>query len=312
MIKRGIFICFVATLGMGMPAMAVIVAGANGGGNTSNNTNAAQFLSDYGIAVDVYDNVIQVGSGSGTYLGYDPATKDVWVLTAKHINLSIGSTVTIQGSTYTLDGFTDVGGDVRVARYSHVSNQTPTLPTIGLASTIPIVDTPLLIVGYGRNRLENATIDANVGDSTVTSGGTGYHSGPSRIKRWGVNTIEDLGGGATIGNLNMGAYMSVVFATDFDSPIAGEWLISNEAQGSTGDSGGPALAYDGANWVIRGIMSAVTTTADYSFGDFTYTTDVGFYKSAIDAAIGTTLIPESSTAAILLSAGLLCLRHRRQ
>lgn len=81
--------------------------------------------------------------------------------------------------------------------------------------------------------------------------------------------------------------------------------------------GGGIFIYNGSQWILSGLMSAV---AGYSgqdantsaFGNLTMITDISTYRSAIDAAIGGTLIPEPSLATLLASIGTLAMLRRRR
>lgn len=312
--------------GLNLPASAVIVAGAGGGGNTTNNTTAAQFYAETGIPLPALSNVIQYGNnGSGVYLGYDPNTREVWVLTARHIytDITTGSSVTIDGLSYNRVSsgaqYAElVVGDLRLVKYKRADNQVPSLTSLSVSTTVPAASTSLVMAGYGRNRVEAAAITSGSNDSVSTSVGTGYHWAGTRIMRWGTNVVENLGGGDTLTDVNLGlGYLTTTFITDFDTPGGGQWLSSNEAQGSSGDSGGAAFINDNGEWVLAGIMSTVAgfsgqDTNSAAFGNLTYITDVNTYSSDIQNAIGVTLIPEPSVTALLTTIGSLALLRRKR
>lgn len=317
-----------------LPASAVIVAGASGGGNTANNTTAAQFQSEYGLALPIYENVVRYSDASGIYLGYNAATKDVWVLTARHISSSAsqGNTISIDGLTYNRqpeggDGFGQLpGGDLRLVRYNRPDLAVPTLPAINISTTVPTAATELLMVGYGQNRTQNATTNAFISDAVSVTVGTGYDWSGTTMKRWGTNQIEGefldaletVPVAGTTGTFSLGPYSTTGYMTDFDQPGIGQWLNSNEAQGSLGDSGGSAFYYSGGQWFLSGIFTAVVgfdgqkgNTA--AFGNLSLLTDVATYSSAIDTALGgVTLVPEPKSAALACVAGLLIVSQRRR
>lgn len=331
---KTLFRIFLIGAGLLSPhASAVIVAGASGGGNTTNNTTQAQFESEYGISFPIYDNVIQYSDASGIYLGHNASTKDVWVLTARHIttNGSAGSTVVIDGLTYNrqaegVDGYgIQVGGDLRLVRYKRVDLAVPGLQAVAVSTTVPVAGTALMMVGYGQNRTESATLDASTSDATSTTVGTGYHWSGTNIKRWGVNQIEaefldilevPTAVTGTTGTFSLG-YNTIGYMTDFDEPLNGQWLSSNEAQGSVGDSGGSAFYYSGGQWYLSGIFSSVAGFGGQAgntsaFGNLSLLTDVASYSSAIDAALsGVTLVPEPGTALLIAIGGLALLRRKR-
>ncbi len=321
-----------------LPASAVIVAGASGGGNTANNTTAAQFQSEYGISFPAYDNVIRYSDASGIYLGYNAATKDVWVLTARHVSSSNslivdqGRTVTIDGLVYNRqpeggDGFGLLpGGDLRLVRYKREDLAVPTLPAVNISTSIPTADTGLFMVGYGQNRTQNATLDGSTSDAVSVTVGTGYNWSGTTLKRWGVNQIEGeflnaletVPATGTTGTFSLGPYSTIGYMTDFDQPGTGQWLNSNEAQGSLGDSGGSAFYYSGGQWYLSGIVTAVVGFSGQAgntaaFGNLSLLTDVASYSGAINTALaGVTLIPEPDSCglSILVIAAVFTRRSR--
>lgn len=332
--KKSILLPLILGAAVTIPAQAVIVAGANGGGNTANNTTQGQLEAAAGVPFSMYDNVIEYAGSTGLYIGFNAATSDVWVLTARHIvsDAMQGSTVTIQGQTYNRQpegpgGFGLLpGGDLRLVRYSRMDLAVPTLPAIQISSSAPVANTVLVMIGRGQNRTENASLSATSSDATSTTVGTGYHWTGPNVKRWGANLLEGeflnaIEVGPTVsgptGTVSIGGVNSVSYMTDFDMPGASGWLTSYEGQGSVGDSGGSAFYYDGSNWVLSGIFSAVLPfvgqqTSTSAFGNLSIFADVSSYKSAIDSALTVTLVPEPGVAAIFALTGLAILRRQRR
>lgn len=311
-------------------AQCVIVAGGSGGGDNTNNTTRAQLESELSTFFPAYENVISYSDASGVYLGYDPITKDVWVLTARHVTPG-GSTIVIDGLTYDRqpdgDGFGYlVGGDLRLVRYTRPDQAVPSLPAVKINATIPTGGTSLVMIGSGQNRVENGAANAGTSDAVSLTIGTGYHWSGTNIERWGTNNIDfefpdslEATGpiGGPLGTFNMGSYSTVAFHTDFDQPGGGQWLSSNEAQGSLGDSGGGAFYFDGTQWVLAGIFSAVTSfsgqdPSSSAFGAGTLITDVATYSSAIQGVLGGTLVPEPTSAALTGLAFLAFAARRRR
>ena len=322
-----------------LPAAATIVAGANGGGNTTNNTTAAQYESKYGISVPIYENVIRYSDASGIYLGYNAATKDVWVLTARHITTSSslienqGRTVTIDGLVYNrqptgLDGLGELpGGDLRLVRYNRADLAVPTLPAINISTSIPLAGTTLFTVGYGQNRTQDAALTAVTPDSVPVTVGQGYNWSGTNIKRWGINQIEAefLDGLETMptvtgptGTFSINSYETKGYMTDFDQPGVAQWQSSDESQGSLGDSGGSALYYSGGKWYLSGIYTAVAgftgqAGSTSAFGNLSLLTDVATYSGAINTALGgVVLIPEPTSPVLVLIASFLAFMRRNR
>ena len=333
--KNVLSIISLISVAISLPASAVIVAGASGGGNTTNNTTRSQLESEKGIAFPAYGNVIRYSDASGIYLGFNAATNDVWVLTARHIttNATAGASVIIDGLTYNrqangTDGFGLLpGGDLRLVRYRRADLGVPSLPAVALSSTVPTAGTELVMIGFGQNRTQNATTNSFASDAVSVAAGNGYNWSGTSVERWGTNNIEaeflnalEATGpvSGTTGTFSMGGYNSIGYMTDFDTPGNGQWLSSNEAQASLGDSGGSALYYSGGQWILSGIFSSVAgftgqTANTSAFGNLTLVTDVASYRGAIGSSLGgAILIPESASSALLmLSAVALLVRRRR-
>lgn len=301
------------------PASAVIVAGASGGGNTTNNTTRAQLESETGLAFPVYSNVIPYSDSTGIYLGYNPSTSDVWVMSARHVSDN-NSPLTIDSLSYDHQQRITLTGDIELNRYSRLDNQVPSLPTINLAQSAPGAGEALVMIGIGQNRTEAAATSPLFSDATSTGVGTGYHWATPRIERWGTNNVEAEfpdnfeGGSPTVGVL--GNYDGgQAFYADFDEPLPGQWTNSNEAIGTLGDSGGGAFTYNGSEYELSGIFSARTTftgqQADTSaFGNGTIFTDISSSRAEILSFTGT-LVPEPSALGLGLGGLLLTLRRRR-
>jgi hypothetical protein len=219
------------------------------------------------------------------------------------------------------------GGDLRLVRYRRDDLAVPSLLAVEIATTVPIANAGLLMAGFGQNRTQNATTNAFTSDASTFTVGTGYNWSGTRMLRWGTNAVESefldaLESGTavsgTLGTFSMGAFTTSAFMTDFDQPGIGQWLSTNESQGSLGDSGGGAFTYDGSQWYLAGIFSAVAGLQNQpsntsAFGNLSLLTDVASYSSAIDSALGgVTLIPEPSSLMMAAAAGGACLLSRRR
>lgn len=323
-----------ATL-LASPAFAVIVAGANGGSDNSNNTTAGQldsYLASgsnvFGESLagfDIYDNVIPYSDSSGIYLGFNATTHDVWVLSAKHVNDS-NSALTIDGLSYTFQQRINLSGDLELNRYLRIDLAVPSLPSVTLASSSPTANAPMILVGLGRNRNEAAATNPNDNDSVSlgSSGLTGYTWSGTKKKRWGTNHVDSLYTG-TGPNLLGSFGGSTAFTSDFDRPSPGGWLSSTESIAALNDSGGSAFLWTGSDWVLGGIFSGATVIdidgngADPGDGSpfrtvSTWTgsimTDIATYSPEITGAIGSTLIPEPGLGALLVIGSLVFLFRR--
>lgn len=310
---------------------AVIVAGAKGGGNTSNNTTASSlnaWLASEGMsAFPYFDNVINYSDATGIYLGAT-ASGDIWVMSARHVTDSNAS-ITIQLKTYDFQSRTILAdSDIELIRYRHSLGETPNLPVVSLATGIPSTSDPIVMIGIGKNRVQDATTDDRTSDAVIiASGQAGYNWDTAKVKRWGTNNKDDkfIGNPANddVETYSLGGYNTTGYSMLFDEPQnppnpleEGPWLTTNEAMGSLGDSGGGAFYYNGSEWVLSGIYTAITTFpgqtgSTSAFGNRTLTTEISTYKSQIDGATGA-LVPEPSTGILLLGTWALFALMRRR
>ncbi len=300
-------------------AHAVVVAGANGGGNTSNNTTAVQMASQLGLTdTSFYDNVLPYSNAGSVYLGWADTVdgRRAYLLSAVHIDLS--STMLINAVSYSVTRQSISGSDIALLTLSNVDGTMPPLPVVNLAATTPSIGTEVIMAGFGRNRVQDAATNASISDAVTVPDGTGYTTTTPRILRWGTNQTvranDPPGAPLALATLNLEGLPTVSFATDFDQPVSGEWLTSNEAQAVVGDSGGGVFETNGT---LLGIIVAVSGNDknDAAFGETTWFADIATYKTAIDTAIGYTLVPEPSTTALLFfgagTAAFFALRRRR-
>jgi hypothetical protein len=287
-----------------LPARAVIVAGANGGANNTNNTTEAQLESLPSVSDGHFlNNVFSMGGGNGVYIGFHdaPGGPIGYALSGMHLNYT--SNLTIQGTTYTFESREQIdGSDLALYSFSHPTDMMPDLRALNLATSTPTGSTPVVMIGYGRGRDQNATTDAFTTDAITPlpdGGGTGYTSG-TRELRWGTNETELFGGTFQLANLNLvdvpgGTPDTLVNQTIFDEPADGDWLTTTEAQAVVNDSGGGLFAVDGT---LLGIMVAVGAPDRFeaAFGNATYSADIASYRPIIEQEIGlgVVLIPEVS------------------
>ena len=318
LMKPARFHLVVLMLLLGPQAHAVVVAGANGGSDTSNNTTAAQMAQQLDLTnTAFYSNILPYSDAGSVYLGWANTIDGPrgYLLSAMHINLS--SIMLINAVSYSVTRQSIAGSDLALLTLSNVNGIMPALPVVNLASTAPSIGTGVIMAGFGRNRVQTATTNANTSDAVAVTDGTGYSTTTPHIQRWGTNTtvkFNSLGQPLPTGTVDIGGRLTTAFVTGFDQPASGEWLTSNEAQAVLGDSGGGVFGFDG---VLRGIIVAVSGSdaTDAAFAEKTYLADIATYKTAVDTAIGYALVPEPSTTSLLFlgagAAALLASRRRR-
>jgi hypothetical protein len=298
----------------GPHAQAVVVAGANGGGNTSNNTTAAQMASQLGLTnASFYDNVLAYSDAGSVYLGWANTLDGprAYLLSAMHISLS--NSMLINAVSYSVTRQSISGSDLALLTLTNVNGIMPSLPVVNLATTTPSIGAGVIMAGFGRNRVQDAATNANTSDAVTVTDGTGYSTTSPQLKRWGTNETVQVNL-LPVATLDLNGLPTVSFPSVFDQPASGEWLTNNEAQAVLGDSGGGVFDTNGT---LLGIIVAVSGSdkTDAAFGETTWFADVATYKTAIDSAIGYTLVPEPSTTALLLfglgGAVFFALRRRR-
>jgi len=301
--KKFLFIGFV--LLPLFPLKAVVVAGANGGSDNTNNTTSAQIQASLGINGSFYDNVLQYSDAGAVYLGWRDTGSGNVAYALSEMHITFANTMIISGVTYSVSRQSISNSDLAVLTLTQTSGIMPPLPVVELASSsaTPDVGTAIIMAGFGRARAQAATTDANVSDAVSVSGGTGYTTTATNQKRWGTNNTIGFGAG----NLSPTFYASVngritnLTGSAFSMPSTGQWLASNEAQAVVGDSGGGMFDFNGH---LLGLMVSVSEPSvggtETFFSQETYFSNVPTYKSEIDRVIGGSLIPEPSVFALAL------------
>lgn len=284
---------------------AVIVAGGDGTQNTT--APASDQGWSYVGSVNYSDGSL---NASGIYLGQYGGS--YWVLTANHVATSGLGSYTLNGTTY---GFVTGSGqrvgtlDLYVVQISITDPGDPLLSVsnLALAATSPVLNTPLTMVGYGRNRAAELTpyyVDTSTNPYTWsttfppgTANAAGYQYAAGNTKRWGSNTSE---GTSTQSG-------TTYLVTDFDN-------TSGQGQAAVGDSGGGVFAYNSATgqYELAGVMVTVGTYSGQPaetaiYGDTTYSIDIATYRSLILSTV-----PEPSSLALLATASLLLLLRKRR
>lgn len=275
-------------------ASGVVVAGASGGGDTSNNTTSAQMASELGLAnADFFNNVLSYSDASAVYLGWGNTINGprAYALSAMHITFS--NTIVINGVTYSVSRQAISGSDLALLTLTQNSGIMPPLPVTNLGSSTPTNNTNVIMTGRGRQRVQNATTSATTSDAVAVTGGTGYTTTSTQLIRWGTNQTSAFGPGPAnpTTTINVGTGNTTATRTIFNQPASGQWLSTNEAQAVVGDSGGGLFDYSGNLLGINLAVSGSNSTEAF-FGQATYFTDVPTYKTAVESAIGVTLIPE--------------------
>ncbi len=260
-----------ATLLLANTATATIVDGGDGKGNTTAPDD------DPG-----WSNIGSIGHLTGIYLG------NGWVLTAGHVRVSefvIGrrSYAPVQGELRH-PIYEDKAAGIRADLHLFQIRDAPKLHAIKLGSVPTLPGQKVLMVGNGRNRAEaRSAWDLNWNATRIERATyLGYESSEGNTLRWGTNTIEAVRLMAPTGDRR-----SRTFATRFDRNQPTPF----EAQGASGDSGGPVF-YRAPNgeWELIGIMVTIGQHPNQprhitAYGNSTYSVDLFKYKDQIEAIL---------------------------
>jgi hypothetical protein len=201
----------------------------------------------------------------------------------------------VLGSSIRVKNADNTDTDLRLFRIT----SDPGLANLSMITSPLAVNSSLTLIGYGRNRETgqthwNITVVPGPDNDIWTevtppppANASGYKWATGNTKRWGTNTLEGFQ------TFNAGNGNVTGFYTDFDN-------TTNEAQGSTGDSGGGVFYFDGTQWQLAGLMLAIggfdgQPSETSVFGNRTFMADLSEYQSWIMVAI-----PEPSTYALLL------------
>lgn len=297
--RLGLPVVFLALLSCA--ASAVVVAGANGGGNTTNNTTSAQLTAQLGLTnTAFYNNVLAYSDAGSVYLGWASTSSGprAYLLSAMHISLS--NTMLINAVSYSVTRQAISGSDLALLTLANVDGIMPSLPVVNLASSTPSIGSSVIMAGFGRNRVQAATTNANVPDAITLTNGTGYTTTSPQVQRWGTNVTvraNSAGQPSPTTTINVGTNPTTVLVTQFDTPADNTWLTTSEAQAVLGDSGGGLFTTDGR---LAGIVAAVSANGlEAEFGEKTFFANVASYKTAVDTAIGYPLVPEPATSALV-------------
>src|SRR5205814_9283654 len=118
----------------------------------------------------------------------------------------------------------------------------------------------------------------------------GFYWTAGTFHSWGKNKVAS--GGLLVIDAGLGPLTT--FHTDFSAP--GSAQTSDEAQGASGDSGSGVFQLNGTNWVLVGVVDAVSTATGQpansaAYGNFTYIADIPTYRNQILSIIGRTGLP---------------------
>lgn len=296
-----------------LAARAVIINTPDGAGNTNSPPDAA-----------CWENVGKITvSGAPSSVTY---VSNNWFLTASHVHtLDKPTAVLLSGVTYAIQSnswtqMTNANGSRADLILFHVDGAVTNAPSFLPGAGSPDADADTVMIGHGRDRATGVTYwtTNSVGTWLETNEASAIYSGykwgaSTGTKRWGENTVDNLGKKSTLENIaysvNGVALTTTVFRTTFDL------TSTNDAQGATYDSGGGVFTQSDGRWYLSGIMITVgpfdrQPASTAVFGNYTYSANLGSYRGQISSVVA---IPEPLGGAIFgLGSAVLILRYLRR
>jgi hypothetical protein len=232
-------LCLVLT-----PALTqALVNVGNPGGNHAAPTGQDGQPTDPGFA-----NARRLSGGTGIYLG------NGWILTARHVLprwVQVDSGM-VESKDLIDETYTFKNAELKLFHLK----ETLDLPPVKIASSSPVVGTPVVMIGAGRasyDKIGYWQVDRATTPWTWTKlpGPEGANAGGILCARdqkmsWGTNRISAL-----MPNPQMGKMLVVDFS---DAPVE---RTAFEAQAVQFDSGGPVFSEGPDGWELTGIMVTV-------------------------------------------------------
>ena len=305
------------------PAAAVVISSGNG-----------QTGIDPGNPLTANVGLSSTGGASVTYLGND------WAITADHVNtntVGVGP-LQIAGHDYSVDQTIQLTNpyDSSLADLKLVHIVTgganppaPVLSSLQIATSSPGLDDKVEMVGNGQSlnvdpitglpvqyywSVTGSPMSPTWTQTTPPGDASGYETTSGNTIRYGDNNVSDTTN--PVPTADGSPYTVTAFQTTFNDAVyaPGGTLQPDEAQATSGDSGGAVFSFVGGQWVLSGIMVAeaeyvnqptnvTPAIGDGSgtamFGDESYIADLSVYRSQIVA-----VVPEPSS---LVLAALGCI-----
>jgi hypothetical protein len=230
-----------------------------------------------------------VGSGGAkSVVAVDP----YWVISAKHAELSIGGTVWIDGTSYTIEDKVDnPGSDLSLMQ---VDKAIPTYYDIytGSLDMSGSERTQVLLVGTGKagSKTDNTTYNADVGD---------------RERRWGTNMTDSTatttpGTFGTTDVIVAGFNLVDLGGNNPDTTLYESGVCDN-------DSGGGMFVYNVSTGKYELVGIHITVTGSLTAATGSVSADLQKYTTWID-----NVIPEPATISLLALGGIALIRRRRR
>jgi hypothetical protein len=274
------------------PVHAIVVNSAFGA------AEAAIYGSDIQFGGVVRINIAGTGICTGTLISAST------ILTAKHCTAALASEITVDFDLNG-NGILESGVDQTNAISSiYRAPDAPGNPNLIDGTDVAMLTLSGLLPSWA-NALFQKLWDGSLLDSLVTMvgyGGQGVNALATNpgLSRWAAENTVDKVGAAGFNQPNS----ANIISTDFDNPVGqgfpplgfGNTLgaspinsspVALFAEGTTagGDSGGPLFVEVDGVWLVAGVLSGGTSSSS-SFGDISWWTGLGDYRSEIEARGG--------------------------
>ncbi len=292
----------VAACWMLLASLASAVVIVNPDQSENNNQTTAPMPSDsaYSYAAGVpFNNVgtLSWENASATYLG------NGWAILCAHESpqINMNEKVTFNGTQYGISQVMPIPNiDLDLIQLS----SSPSLPSVLIPSlgqmpaNYPVTPTEVVMIGNGYSLTTDPNMSGSPPYAYSDDFGDNYTRYPltdSNVIRWGTNQIDS---GGFMSYTPNGFGSEQVFTTTFsawNTPSAAD----QEAQATTGDSGGAVFSQIGGAWYLMGIMEGVYEAgpSGYVYFDLTnnstvtYNIELASYRGSIVSITG---VPEPS------------------
>ncbi len=271
-------------------AIIIFITGVAPAVVTEDTTTSEQDPSAYYPSFD-WDGIFRAGAKTLT------AVDSHWLISTEHAGLSVGTTFTSGGTTYTIEEVID---HLAAADPNHNTNADLALHRVdkALSTFYELYDgsydtsgsdkTEVLILGTGHSK--DIITDNSTGLDSYT-----WDDSSTRQRRWGTNKL-DWEGVVTSGSVTHDAIRADFILDD----------TTYEGGAADHDSGGGWFVNDGGTWKLAGLNWADWGTHPNPPYETTFAVDLRDYETWVENTI-----PEPATMALLAIGGAAMLQKRR-
>jgi hypothetical protein len=220
--------------------------------------------------------------GSWNYNASCVAISPNYIITTRHQNAGVGTTVTFGGKNYTVAEVTVNGSvDMRVARLELNGQPANLTSYVDVYTGSSEVGKNIVIGGFGKGR----------GDELPAGNGYKWLGTDNKTQRWGTNKVDGVESKPAYNSFTKETYTSQVLKADFDGPGAIS-STSYEAAIAEYDSGGGWFVLDNDEWKLIGLSAYVTRLGEswFSPSDSIWAVRVSPYATWIEQNISSVFV----------------------